>query len=185
MAIPLIWIPLDKQGNSSVTERTDLLTRLFRLIPRERIRYVVADREFIGKTWFAWLREHNIAFHIRIKHNALTTDDKGLETTSGALFYKLRPGKRRRLRGARMIYENPVFLTGSKLNSGELMIIASSHQDASCAVEAYQERLEAADSFVERGCRSGKIPEIFTMVNFVVYREIYRIQRGHPGPGPV
>ncbi|WP_373429188.1 transposase [Psychrobacter sp. van23A] len=35
----------------------------------DKIQYVLADREFVGKEWFQWLNKEQIKFCIRIKHN--------------------------------------------------------------------------------------------------------------------
>ena len=66
MAIPLFWMLLSKKGNSNYKERVELLKCLFEFIPKERIKGVIGDREFIGKHWFHWLIERNIPFYMRI-----------------------------------------------------------------------------------------------------------------------
>jgi hypothetical protein len=56
--IPLLWLPLQKQGNSNQDERIDwaargpLLARFAQLWPGTDHRLIVlADREFIGRRW--------------------------------------------------------------------------------------------------------------------------------------
>ena len=57
-------------------------------IRKSQIRVVVADREFIGQEWFAWLDTQNIPFAIRIKENAIVKSDNK-EIPLGRLFANL------------------------------------------------------------------------------------------------
>ena len=45
-----------------------MLGRFLEVVGHDKIDCLVADREFIGAEWFAWLRAHPIAFYIRIRH---------------------------------------------------------------------------------------------------------------------
>lgn len=67
IAIPLYWDMLDKRGNSNALERIALIERFIQTFGKDRIQYVLADREFIGNQWFKWLDKAQIAFCIRIK----------------------------------------------------------------------------------------------------------------------
>lgn len=146
IAIPLIWVLLPKKGNSSHQERIALLERLFRRIPQERIKGVIGDREFIGQHWFRWLANKEIPFYMRIIDNANTTNTRGLEVKVASLFYDLKPGDMRTLTGKRVVYGNRVYLTGSRLTSGELMVVASL-TDKACAINVYKERWEIETLF--------------------------------------
>lgn len=57
---------LDKKGNSSTKERKQVLEKLLKCIPREKVEDFTADREFVGEQWFNFL-EDNIPFTIRVK----------------------------------------------------------------------------------------------------------------------
>ena len=50
LAFPLMWVLLDKKGNSDTGERLALLDTLLALVKAERIEAIVADHEFTGKT---------------------------------------------------------------------------------------------------------------------------------------
>ena len=64
IALPLIWTMLSKQGNSSTEERIELMKRFISCFGKERIAGLLADREFIGKEWFGWLKgEKNTFLH--------------------------------------------------------------------------------------------------------------------------
>jgi len=71
LAFPLLWLLLDKKGNSDTQERLALLDGLLALVEGERIEAVVADREFTGKRWFQELKERRLVFVMRVRNNTL------------------------------------------------------------------------------------------------------------------
>jgi hypothetical protein len=70
---PIMWIQLNKRGNSNFEDRKQLIDRFIQLLkhnaktPSRRI--LLADREFIGKDWFEYLRAKELHFVIRLKSN--------------------------------------------------------------------------------------------------------------------
>jgi hypothetical protein len=54
-----------KEGSSSTAERKALFERFLRLVPPEKIRAFVADREFISEEWLSFLTEREVPFVIR------------------------------------------------------------------------------------------------------------------------
>ena len=147
MAIPVAWALLPKKGNSNPGERTVLLERLFRYLPKSRVQGILADREFVGKDWWHWLAAQELPFFIRVKDNLRVTRGRGGKgTLIRRLFEGLPRGHRQRLRDTYHVLGQKVTLTGSRLISGELMVIASSHRDR-CAITAYLERWEIETLF--------------------------------------
>lgn len=148
MAIPIMWSLLPKKGNSNFSERIALLERVLRYIDIKRIKNLLCDREFVGQHWFTWLIEREIPFKIRVKDNYIALTTGGKETTIEALFYHLPRGKKVTLKGVRYITQEriAVYLSASRLNSGELMVIASDTPDES-AIESYCERWEIETLF--------------------------------------
>lgn len=69
VAFPLLFSMLPKRGNSSTPERIELIRRFIRLFGKDRIKCLVADREFVGKLWLEYLNGENIRYHIRIRNN--------------------------------------------------------------------------------------------------------------------
>ena len=69
LAFPLLWVLLDKRGNSDTKERLALVDRMLTLIAVERVEAIVADREFTGKVWFKSL-SRSIATPMRPVRNA-------------------------------------------------------------------------------------------------------------------
>lgn len=73
MQVPLYWELLDnKSGNSSAQDRIDLIAKCLTLLGKERIGLLIADREFVGHKWLKYLKDHGIAFCIRLpKHHLI------------------------------------------------------------------------------------------------------------------
>jgi len=67
IAIPIYWELLDKKGNSDTQERKAILEKFINRFGKECIAGILADREFIGHDWFAWLLKEKISFYIRVK----------------------------------------------------------------------------------------------------------------------
>lgn len=72
--IPLYWELLDnKSGNSSTLDRMELMDKVLKVVPLERVGMVVADREFIGGAWFKYMKDNGLRFCVRVpKHHKIT-----------------------------------------------------------------------------------------------------------------
>ena len=67
VGVPLFWELLDnRSGNSSVTDRTQLLEQGLALLGRERVGLLVADREFVGADWVRYLVGQRMSFCLRL-----------------------------------------------------------------------------------------------------------------------
>ncbi len=66
-AFPIFWIFLPEKGNSNTKERIQLIDQFLEIFGSHKIKYLVADREFIGEDWFRYLISHSIKYRIRIK----------------------------------------------------------------------------------------------------------------------
>jgi hypothetical protein len=71
--VPLYWELLDnKSGNSSMQERKAILGKCMKLLGKERIGIVLADREFVGHAWLKYLKDQGIDFCVRLpKHHLI------------------------------------------------------------------------------------------------------------------
>jgi hypothetical protein len=78
-AVPLLWTVMPDCGASDTAERKELLGRFLKLFGRERMRFLTADREFIGFDWIAWLIQEKIPFRIRIKAGEYLLHSDGRE----------------------------------------------------------------------------------------------------------
>jgi len=123
-AIPLYWIVLRKQGNSNQGERMTLLLKFIDQFGTSQVRGILGDREFIGKDWWAWLSKECLPFLIRMRagqHYQHRANGKPVS----ALFRDLQPGQARVLRKPREVKGVQVYLSGMRLPTGELLIVAS------------------------------------------------------------
>lgn len=125
IALPVLWMMLDKRGNSDTSERIALIKKAIDQFGKERIAGILADREFVGKAWFAWLKQEGISFAIRVKKNTLTTNSRGQEVAVGTLFQDLGVAERRILQDARVMWDQFVYLSALRLTDGELLIVVT------------------------------------------------------------
>ena len=69
VAFPLLFSMLPKRGNSNCAERIKLMERFISLFGSDCIEAVMADREFVGEDWLAYLNGKRIRYYIRIRNN--------------------------------------------------------------------------------------------------------------------
>ncbi len=151
-AIPVYWLPLNKQGNSNTRERIALMKRFIGQFGTHRIKGLLGDREFIGEDWMGWLLAQGIPFYIRIRNNTVSINSQGKTVPVDRLFYALKPGEVRRYSKARCLGSCSVYLSGLRLSDGELLIVASHHLNPD-AVKIYGFRWEIETLF---GCLKGR-----------------------------
>ncbi len=111
-AVPLLWRVLDKPGASDTQERIALLRKYLAHFGKDTVRFVTADREFIGREWIGWLLSEKIGFRIRIKAGEWLGHADGTEKRAGEWF-RLRACtcKQRRL----WLWGVSVFVGGTRL----------------------------------------------------------------------
>lgn len=85
IGVPVVWTQLGKKGNSKTGERLDLLDRFLKIIPASQITVFLADREFIGKSWFKALQKRRIPYAIRVRNNQFVTLAEGKRVKISAL----------------------------------------------------------------------------------------------------
>ncbi len=75
--VPLYWeILKNKGGNSACEDRADLLDLCLEVVGKDRIGYIVGDREFIGHRWIKYLKNNSIDFTMRMpKHHSIESYD--------------------------------------------------------------------------------------------------------------
>jgi hypothetical protein len=147
-AFPLLWAVLPKKGCSSTAERIALLDEFGRLFGFSSVAYLCADREFIGKVWFSYLRHQGIACRIRIRANTQVTNGRGLPVAARQLFRHCRVGHSEALRGARVIWGERWHLSGMRLPKGEYVIVVA-EREVPTALADYAKRWEVETLF---GC---------------------------------
>lgn len=143
---PLMWTMLaKKKGNSSSTERMDLLERFESLFPEVEIAYLTGDREFIGKPWLSYLMmDKPIPFRLRIRQTDKISKGKGQPAIAGAhLFQSLAIGETRILAGKRWVWGRQVYVIGTCLSpkqksnksDDDFLIIITTHEPDKALVD--------------------------------------------------
>ena len=147
-ASPLLWAVLEKKGCSSTEERCALMDEFGRQFGFAAVAYLCADREFIGKDWFRYLRRQGIACRIRIRVNTQVTNGRGRVVPARRLFRHCRVGQAEALRGARLIWGQRWYVSGMRLPRGEYVIVVAERETAD-ALADYAKRWEVETLF---GC---------------------------------
>lgn len=124
-AFPLVWRVLEKKGCSDTAERIALLDEFDALFGRAAIRYLCADREFIGKDWFAYLRRRGIEFRIRVRANTQLTTVRGRRVAARRLFANRRLAEAVNLPHARTLWGESVYVSGMRLAGGDLLVVVA------------------------------------------------------------
>jgi len=147
-AFPLLWMILEKKGCSNTAERCALMDEFGRLFGFSAIAYLCADREFIGKDWFSYLRRKGIPCRIRVRANTKIANARGEMVQSRRLFRHGRLHHAQVLRGARLIWGQGWHVSGMRLPKGEYLIVVSERGTES-AIADYAKRWEVETLF---GC---------------------------------
>lgn len=95
IGVPVVWKQLGKKGNSKTDERLDLLELFLKIVPASQVEVFLADREFIGKTWFKALQKRGIPYAIRVRNNQFATLADGNRIKISALASALKNQKPR------------------------------------------------------------------------------------------
>ena len=146
IAFPLLWKLLRKAGNSNTAERIALMELFLALFPAEKVAALLADREFIGKEWLAYLRPQGIHFRIRVKDNTRIPNLNGLHLNAWRYFGDLAVGESRILPRRRHLWGSSLYVVGMRLESDEFLIVLTS-DSPECALKDYARRWEIETLF--------------------------------------
>lgn len=123
-AYPVLWFPLDKAGNSNTDERLLILALFLNLFEKDRVATLVADREFVGKSWLEWLKENELPFQIRVKES--------FQVTHRGRHGALREWFRHATLAHPLVFKQPAqmwgecyYFSGCRLPTGEYLILVS------------------------------------------------------------
>jgi len=160
VAFPILILMLDKRGNSDTAERIRIMNRYtctlyevrsIRLFGRETIDCLLADREFVGEHWVAYLNDLHIRYYIRIRENFIVHDPRtGRELKAFVMFAGLKCGECKILYRIFRVNGQLCYLSASKLNGKngkpELQIIISFNKPED-AQDYYKERWQIETAF--------------------------------------
>lgn len=129
VAIPIFWLFLPNRGNSYTWQRIELLKRLRTILPEQKIDFLTSDREFIGKQWLSYLLGERIPFRARIREKEVL-DDGHSRLPARVVFQHLQVGETQVLAQRRLLWGSLVWVSALRLQSGELLIVATDHAQA-------------------------------------------------------
>jgi hypothetical protein len=144
VAYPLLLLMLDKRGNSDTPERIKIVKRYIKLFGHETIDCLVADREFVGEAWIAYLNLERIRYYIRIRENFYVDNPRnGKKIKASLMFSDLKCGEGRYILRIYRVNGQLCYLSASKIKNKEgkpeLQIIISFDQPQ-YAQESYKKR---------------------------------------------
>jgi transposase len=146
VSLPLLFVNLDKAGNSNTQERIDLLHMFHELFGFHRIRCLTADREFVGQDWFQMLILNKIPFTIRAKENTALPWGRHQKIKAQRLFAHLKTGEYRRVE--KEMFGGTVYFAGTRNAEGELVIVITNvNVQAIKAFETYRKRWSIEELF--------------------------------------
>lgn len=127
IAFPLIWLMLDKKGNSNTRERCELWNRFLEIFGDRQIDFLTADREFVGEEWFDYLLSDPCTrFRIRIRKNTLL-DDGQKKLRADVCFQDLQVGQSKVLSQPRLVWGHSLYIASMRLEDGDLLVVATAH----------------------------------------------------------
>ncbi len=143
MAIPIVWYILKKttkQGNSGFKDRIRIIKKFIDIFGVDKIEVLTADREFVGKVWFKWLKKREIPFAIRIMNNKKVKVGRG-DVKVNTLFRNLNLNEHTFYRTKKTIYDyKGLSLIGLRMKDEFLIIATNTNQEK--ALEFYKQRWE-------------------------------------------
>ena len=179
VAFPVLMQMLDKRGNSDTSERIRIINRYIRLFGGETVHCLLADREFVGEHWIAYLNHRNIRYCIRIRENFIVHNPRtGKEIKAFVMFAGLKCGECRILHRIYRVNGQLCYLSASRVKDKngkpELQIIISFNHPQH-AQEYYKQRWQIETAF--KGLKSSgfnienthltdpeRIEKLFTLV---------------------
>jgi hypothetical protein len=138
VAFPLFWTALGRAGNSNTEQRMALLRQFVSEFGKERIAFLCADREFLGKRWVGWLVQESVPFRLRVKADTLLANGRGEMVCADWLFRDCPVQSERQLPHPRRCLGQQVFVCGTRLADGEFLIVIA--DDARACLADYGKR---------------------------------------------
>ena len=144
VAFPLLFRLLPKKGNSNTMERIALIERYIALFGEGSIDCLVADREFVGADWLAYLNFRRIRYHIRIRGDFwVTKSSTGSRFKAHWTFQDLRVGQSKSLDGIYIVNGQMCYLSGARMKdedgAPQLQILVSYNRPEE-SIETYRMR---------------------------------------------
>ena len=151
VSFPIMFTLMPKFGNSSTTERIELMQRYISLFGIDSIDCLLADREFVGDHWLGYLNFNHIRYHIRIRENFWVVIPRNKHRVKASwLFNRLEINQFEFINGIVYINGQLCYLSASKIKNKygipELQIIVSFNKPDQ-AQSLYKERWQIETAF--------------------------------------
>lgn len=151
LSFPILFKLMDKRGNSNTKERIQIINHFIQLFGREKIKYIVADREFVGDKWIEFLNVNKLNYYIRIRENFYVTKTKnGDKIKASWLFNDLNINQCKAIPNIYYLNNQLCYLSASKIKNKkgipELQIIISFNNTQN-AIEIYKDRWQIETAF--------------------------------------
>lgn len=118
-SLPLMWTLIPHSGNSNSATRQALVERFQAACPERKVSGLLADREFIGKAWFTFLKQQGIAPCIRLRADTMVGD-----MPVWACFKSLQHSEFRIWHRPLVVYGVKLRVLGTKNAAGETLFLA-------------------------------------------------------------
>lgn len=118
-SFPLLWTLLPHGGGSAQSDRKALVERFLAVRGERRIAGVLADREFVGQSWFVFLDQHGIDPCVRLR-----ADSKLNGVPVWACFRKLQKGEVRVWHSNAEVYGVKLRVLATKNAAGDMLYLA-------------------------------------------------------------
>lgn len=125
ISVPIYWHSLSHGGACSKEFMEEFLQKFIDNFGVEKIKYLLADREFMNKEWLNFLIDNHIRFAIPLKTDHQIRLEKGLKTlTIGKIFNDLKALKYKVCAG--ILWDRKVNFAAYRNDKNELMVLVSS-----------------------------------------------------------
>ncbi|WP_250310771.1 transposase [Rickettsia endosymbiont of Oedothorax gibbosus] len=146
ISVPIFWKTLSHGGGCSAEFMKEFLQKFINNFGVERIKYLLADREFMNKEWLDFLINNHLKFVIPLKMDHKIRLTKGLRTlTIERIFSDVKALEYRACSG--ILWNRKVNFTAYRNDKSELMVLVSSIEIEQDIFALYKFRWSVNDYF--------------------------------------
>ena len=125
ISVPIFWYPLDHGGACGTWLMEEILERFINNFGVQKIKYLLADREFMSKEWLTFLTRKQIQFAIPLRKDMKIRIENHLQTKAvGQSFNHIGPCEYAEVKA--VLWYHPVKLSAYRNDKNELMVVAAS-----------------------------------------------------------
>ena len=150
VAVPIYWVQLQKIGASNQEERKAMFEAAFSLFDLQGMT-LLADREYIGKDWFKFLKENKIHFVIRLR---IADYFEAVNTAKGKNYEQML----NKCRAKNKMVQKQIFLNG---HAFRIMMMPNPKADAEESIMIFLTSLPNATKAAELYVKRWKIECLF------------------------